>query len=66
MPDTPVDNGFLVQWEQSLRHAVRGEPLACDFVSGAKGVQLTEAGLQSWREKRSVEVPELVVAAVPL
>jgi len=66
VPDEPYDNGFLVQWEQFLRHVVRDEPFPYDFVSGAKGVQLAEAGLTSWREKRFVDVPELVVDRVPV
>jgi len=40
VPDEPFDNGFLVKWEQFLRHVVRDEPFPYDFVSGAKGVQL--------------------------
>jgi predicted dehydrogenase len=66
VPGEPADNGFLVQWEQFLRHVVRDEPFRYDFVSGAKGVQLAEAGLTSWREKRFVDVPELVVDRVPV
>ncbi len=62
----PYDNGFLVQWEQFLRHVVRDEPFPYDFLSGAKGVQLAELGLRSWREKRFLGVPELVVDAVPV
>jgi predicted dehydrogenase len=66
VPDEPVDNGFLVQWEQFLRHVVRDEPFPYDFVSGAKGVQLAEAGLTSWREKRFVELPALAIERVPV
>ncbi len=65
VPDETFENGFLVQWEQFLRHVVRDEPFPYDFVSGAKGVQLAEAGLRSWHEKRFIELPELVVDAVP-
>ncbi len=65
VPDTEhYDNGFLVQWEQFLRHVVAGEPFPYGFLSGAKGVQLAELGLQSWREKRFLEVPELTVDSV--
>jgi predicted dehydrogenase len=64
VPDEEFDNGFLVQWEQFLRHVVRGEPFPYDFVSGAKGVQLAEAGLTSWREKRFVELSQLAVERV--
>ncbi len=66
VPDEPADNGFLVQWEQFLRHVVRDEPFPYDFVSGAKGVQLAEAGLTSWREKRFVELPELAIERIPV
>jgi predicted dehydrogenase len=66
VPDEPFDNGFLVQWEQFLRHVVCDEPFPYDFVSGAKGVQLAEAGLTSWRERRFVDLPELVVDRVPV
>ena len=64
VPDEPFDNGFLVQWEQFLRHVVADEPFPYDFVSGAKGVQLAEAGLRSWQEKRFVEIPGLVTDPV--
>jgi predicted dehydrogenase len=65
VPDIePADNGFLVQWEQFLRHVLRDEPFPYDFLSGAKGVQLAEAGLRSWQDKRFVDVPDLVVGGV--
>jgi predicted dehydrogenase len=63
VPDNEVfDNGFKVQWEMFLRHVVDtadDAPFKWDFVEGAKGVQLAELGLQSWREGRKLEVPEL-------
>ena len=60
VPDNEVfDNGFKVQWEMFLRHVVEDAPFTWDFVEGAKGVQLAELGLQSWREGRKLEVPEL-------
>lgn len=34
-------------------------PFTWDFVEAAKGVQLAELGLQSWREGRKLEVPRL-------
>jgi len=65
VPDNETyENGFLVQWEQFLRHVVADEPFPYGFLSGAKGVQLAELGLQSWREKRFVDVPELAVDPV--
>jgi predicted dehydrogenase len=53
------DNGFKVQWEKFLRHVAFGDPFPWDFLEAAKGIQLAELGLQSWRERRTVPVPEL-------
>jgi predicted dehydrogenase len=53
------DNGFKVQWEQFLRHVVEGTPFPHTLLEGAKGVQLAEAGLQSWRERRWIDLPAL-------
>lgn len=60
VPDTTTyDNAFKVQWELFLKH-VHGEgDFRWDLLEGAKGVQLVELGLQSWRERRWVDVPEL-------
>lgn len=55
-------NGFKRQWELFLRHVVDDEPFRWNFVEGAKGVQLAELGLRSWREGRKVDVPELAAA----
>ncbi len=57
VPDNQLfDNGFRVQWERFLRHVVEDSPFPHDFWQGARGVQLAEAGLQSWRERRWVEI----------
>jgi predicted dehydrogenase len=53
------DNAFKVQWELFLRHIVNDEPFRWTLIEGAKGVQLAELGLQSWRERRWLDVPEL-------
>lgn len=61
VPDTRIfDNAFKVQWELFLRH-VWGEDVGYrwDLLEGAKGVQLVELALQSWRERRWVDVPSL-------
>ncbi len=63
IPDTqPYPNGFRVQWELFLRY-VAGDVATYpwDLLAGAKGVQLAEAGLQSWAERRWIDLPELVV-----
>ena len=60
VPDNePFDNGFKVQWEMFLRHVVEDAPFVCDFLEGAKGVQLAELALRSWREGCRVAVPDL-------
>lgn len=57
------DNAFKRQWELFLRHVVKGEPFPWNLLEGAKGVQLAEAGLASWRERKWMPVPELASAA---
>jgi predicted dehydrogenase len=60
VPDNAMfDNAFKVQWEQFLRHVADDAPFPADLLAGAKGVQLAELGLRSWRERRWLEVPEL-------
>jgi len=53
------DNAFKVQWELFLRHVVKGDPFPWTLLEGAKGVQLAELGLQSWKERRWIDVPDL-------
>ncbi|MCC7390654.1 MAG: Gfo/Idh/MocA family oxidoreductase [Phycisphaerales bacterium] len=53
------DNAFKVQWEMFLRHVACGEPWAFGLLEGAKGVQLAEAGAQSWREGRWIDLGPL-------
>jgi hypothetical protein len=48
-----------MQWERFLRYVVRDEPFPWTLLAGAKGVQLAELGLQSWQERRWVDVPAL-------
>jgi hypothetical protein len=60
VPDTQVyDNGFKIQWEHFIRHVVEDAPYKWTLPEGAKGVQLVEAALQSWKERRFVDVPPL-------
>jgi predicted dehydrogenase len=64
VPDTfSTKNGFRYQWEMFIRHVVADTPWKYTLVEGAKGVQLVELALQSWRERRWVDVPPLPVAA---
>ena len=55
------DNAFKVEWELFIRHVVEHAPFRWDLLEGAKGVQLAEAGLQSWHERRWIDVPRLNV-----
>ena len=60
IPDSEVyDNGFKIQWEHFIRHVVEDAPYQWTLPEGAKGVQLVEAALQSWKERRFVDVPDL-------
>ncbi|GAA1181785.1 putative dehydrogenase [Kitasatospora gansuensis] len=62
VPDNDeFDNGFKVQWELFLRHVATGSAYHWDLLEGAKGVQLAELGLQSAREGRRLDVPELTL-----
>ena len=62
VPDNQVfDNGFKVQWEQFLRHVLEDGPWSYTLAEGAKGVQLAEAGYQSARERRWVDLPALEI-----
>ena len=53
------DNAFKVEWELFLRHVVEGGAFRWNLREGAKGVQLAELGLQSWAERRWIDVPAL-------
>jgi predicted dehydrogenase len=62
VPDAqPYENGFKLQWEAFIRHVVEDAPSRWTLPEGAKGVQLVEAALQSWRERRWVDVPALAI-----
>jgi predicted dehydrogenase len=62
IPDNGTfDNGFKVQWELFLKHAVQGTPFPWDLAEGAKGVQLAGLALQSSAEGRRLAVPPLAV-----
>ena len=61
VPDNMVfGNAFKVQWELFLRHVVEDAPFPHDFIDGARGVQLAELATMSWRERRWVDVPEIL------
>jgi len=55
----PAENGFKAQWEMFLRHVAEDAPWEYGLDAGAKGVQLAALGLQSWAERRWLDVPAL-------
>ena len=57
----PLGNAFKAQWELFLRHVFDDSPFPWDLSEGAKGVQLAEKGLESWTERRWVDIPDLVI-----
>lgn len=62
VPETQAyDNGFKLQWEAFIRHVCEDAPYKWDLLEGAKGVQLVECALRSWKERRWIDVPELKV-----
>jgi predicted dehydrogenase len=53
VPDSgESENAFKVEWEMFLRHVATDKPFAHDFSEGAKG-------MQSWAERRWLDVPPL-------
>ena len=62
VPDmASYDNGFKAEWEMFIRHLYEDAPFKWTLLEGAKGVQLAEAGLRSWKERRWIDIPALEV-----
>lgn len=60
VPDNQTfENAFKIQWEAFLRHVHTDEAFPWDLLEGAKGTQLSDLALQSWEERRWIDVPEL-------
>jgi predicted dehydrogenase len=53
------DNAFKVQWEMFLRHVAGEGPFRWGLLEGAKGVQLAELGLKSWKQGKWIAIPKL-------
>jgi len=53
------DNAFKIEWELFLRHVVKEDPFRWNLLEGAKGVQLAEKAMESWRKRAWVDVPPL-------
>ncbi|MFP4442120.1 MAG: Gfo/Idh/MocA family protein [Spirochaetia bacterium] len=56
----PFENAFKVQWDLFLRHVKEDGPFRWNLLEGAKGVQLAELGIKSWKERSWVDVKPLV------
>jgi predicted dehydrogenase len=62
MPDIePLSNGYRAGWELFLRHVAEDAPFLSPLLDGAKSVQLAEACYQSNRERRWIDLSELVL-----
>jgi len=59
MADQGYDNAFKLQWELFLRHVAGEGPFRWGLLEGAKGVQLAELGLKSWKQKKWLDVPRI-------
>ena len=59
VPDANYDNAFKVQWELYLRHVAGEGAFRWNLLEAAKGVQLAELGLKSWKQKKWLKVPRL-------
>ncbi len=52
-------NGFKAQWEMFLRSVATKEPFPWGFARAARSLELVEASLRSWRERRWVDMAEI-------
>ncbi len=60
VPDnSPPENAFKAQWELFLRHVAGEGEFRWDLMEGARGVQLAELGLKSWKQRKWIDVPKL-------
>ena len=55
------ENGFKVQWEQFLRHVIEDAPNPYDLLAGARGVRLSEKGLESSAAGRRIDLPPVTL-----
>jgi predicted dehydrogenase len=57
--DESYDNAFKAQWELFLKHVAGEGAFRWNLLEGAKGVQLAELGLKSWKQRKWLDVPKL-------
>jgi predicted dehydrogenase len=53
------ENAFKAQWELFLKHIVKGNLFPWNLLEGVKGVQLAEKGIESWKRRCWVDIPEI-------
>jgi predicted dehydrogenase len=62
VPDEAAyENAFKAEWELFIRHVCEGAPFRWTLVEGARGVQLVDCALKSWKQRRWIDVPALKV-----
>jgi len=59
VPDENYDNAFKAQWELFLKHVAGEGAFRWNLLAGAKGVQLAELGLKSWKQRKWLDVPKI-------
>ena len=57
--DLEFDNGFKAEWEMFIRSLYDDAPFGWTLMDGAKGLQLAELAMQSWAERRWMDIPPL-------
>ena len=59
VPDENYGNAFKAQWELFLKHIAGEGAFRWNLLEAAKGVQLAELGLKSWKQRKWLDVPRL-------
>ena len=57
--EVEFDNGFKTEWEMFIQSLFVDRPFHWNLREGAKGVQLAEAAMQSWQERRWIDLQKL-------
>lgn len=57
--DANPKNAFRAQWELFLKHAYLGKRFPWNLGEAAKGVQLAECGMESWKRRQWVDIPTI-------
>lgn len=56
---TDYDNGFKLQWEAFLAHVAEDRPFPWTLAAGVRGLELVDAAMKSWKERRWVDLTEV-------